>query len=87
MDINLFNFVVRGRDALFDTLSWEAYREGHDDARYLATLEDALDKAEKAGRHETEVTRTRAWLDRLTLDADLNAWRRDMIRQTELLLK
>ncbi len=27
--------VLRGRDAAFDTLSWEAYREGYDDARYL----------------------------------------------------
>ena len=85
MGVNLFNFVVRGKEEVFDTLSWEAYREGYDDARYLATLEDALDQAEKAGRHRRVVATTRAWLERLTVDGDLNAWRRDLIRQTQLL--
>ena len=80
------SFVIRGPQGVLDKLSWEGYREGYDDARYLATLEDALTKAEADGRHAKLVGRTRRWLDNLTVHADLDQWRREMVRRIELLL-
>ena len=80
-------FVMRGPEGVLDTLSWEGYREGYDDARYLATLQSALARAKAAGRHQTLVARTQRWLDNLTVKADLDAWRLEMARRTELLLK
>ncbi|MDP7399889.1 MAG: hypothetical protein QF541_23700, partial [Lentisphaeria bacterium] len=74
-------------EGVLDTLSWEGYREGYDDARYLATLQAALARAKAAGRHQTLVARTQRWLDNLTVKADLDAWRLEMARRTELLLK
>lgn len=87
MGLNLFNFVLRGKVAPFDTLSWEAYREGHDDARYLATLQDALDKASTAQRRPQLVTETENWLAQLSVHADLDAWRREMARRILALRK
>jgi len=72
-------FVVRGPEGPVDTLGWEAYREGYDDARYLATLQDAIAKAGDRGRQAQQ------WLDSITVDADLDAWRWEMARQIELL--
>ena len=80
-------FVARGPKGVLDTLSWEAYREGYDDARYLATLQNAIAKAKAGGRHATLVARTQRWLDNVTVDADLDAWRLEMARRTEALLK
>ena len=77
----------RGPEGVFDTLSWEAYREGYDDARYLATLQDAMAKAKAAGKHRRLVARTERWLGDLTVDADLDAWRLELARRTEALLK
>ena len=82
----LFCFVLRGKEATFDTLAWEAYREGYDDARYLATLQKTLDQAEKSGRQKALVRDTRAWLKNLSIDADLDIWRHEMIQRTEQLL-
>ena len=78
-------FVLRGRDAAFDTLSWEAYREGHDDARYLATLLNAVEQAQQSGRHAALVQETTRWLDETRMDVDLDAWRREMMIRTERL--
>ncbi len=83
----IFSFVLRADEAPLDTLSWEAYREGYDDARYLATLQDALQQAKNAGRHPDLAADTEAWLEDVTMDADLDAWRREMARRTEALLK
>ena len=47
--VNPNSFVLRGPDGPLDTLSWEGYRDGCDDARYLATPEDAIAKARSAG--------------------------------------
>ena len=80
-------FVIRGPEGVLDTLSWEGYREGYDDARYLATLQGAMAKAKAAGRHETLVARTQRWLDNLSIHADLDAWRLEMASRTEALLK
>ena len=71
---------------MLDTLSWEGYREGCDDARYLATLWDAIEKAKATGRHTTLVARTERWLDNLSIHADLDQWRCEMARRTERLL-
>ncbi len=32
------NYVMRVKGGVLDTLKWEAYREGYDDSRYIATL-------------------------------------------------
>lgn len=77
--------MVRGPQDVLDTLSWEGYREGYDDAHYLATLEDALTKAETTGKHTTLVARTWRWLDNLSIHADLDDWRFEMARRTTAL--
>ena len=81
------SFVLRGPQGPLDTLSWEGYREGYDDARYLATLQNAIARAKTAGKHARLVAETDQWLDNITVDADLDAWRREMARRIELLLK
>jgi hypothetical protein len=81
------SFVLRGPEGPLDTLSWEGYREGYDDARYLATLQDAIARAKAAGKHVDFLAQTQRWLDNITVDADLDAWRREMARRTEALLK
>jgi hypothetical protein len=57
------------------TMAWEGYREGCDDARYSATLQDVMAKAKAAGKHTRLVARTERWLDNVRVDADLGAWR------------
>ena len=54
-------------------------------ANYLATLEDALTKAETTGKHTTLVARTRRWLDNLSIHTDLDDWRFEMARRTTAL--
>jgi hypothetical protein len=81
------SFVLRGPHGPLDTLSWEGYREGYDDARYLATLQDAMAKARAAGEQTELVAQTQRWLDSITVDADLDAWRRELARRTEALLR
>ena len=85
MGISPNSFVLRGPEGPLDTLSWEGYREGYDDARYLATLQGTMAKAKAAGRHETLVARTQRWLDNLSIHADLDAWRAEMARRIEAL--
>ena len=80
------SFVLRGPQGPLDTLAWEGYREGYDDARYLATLQDAITKAKAAGKHTRLVARTERWLGDLRVDADLDKWRREMARRTAVLL-
>ncbi|MEO2017878.1 MAG: hypothetical protein ABGZ53_26300 [Fuerstiella sp.] len=79
-------FVIRGPQGVLDTLSWEGYREGYDDARYLATLHRAMAEAKAAGKHLRLVARTERWLDNLSIHADLDQWRHEMARRTEALL-
>jgi hypothetical protein len=80
------SFVLRGPRGPLDTLSWEGYREGYDDARYLATLQNAMAKAKVAGKHTELVGQTQRWIDSVTVDADLDDWRREMAQRTETLL-
>ena len=86
VEISQNSFVLRGPEGPLDTLSWEGYREGYDDARYLATLQDAIARAKAAGKHVDFSAQTQRWLDNITVDADLDAWRREMARRTEMLL-
>ena len=80
-------FVLRGPEGVLDTLGWEGFREGYDDARYLATLQDAIAKAKASGKHSGLVGRTERWLGDLTVDADLEDWRLEMARRIEALLQ
>ena len=80
-------FVLRGPKGPVDTLGWEGYREGFDDARYLATLQDAIAKARAAGKHRRLVARTERWLGDVTVNVDLDEWRLEMAHRTEALLK
>ncbi len=82
----IFNFVLRGKTAPFDTPAWEAYREGHDDARYLATLEAAMTAALKNPSKRAFVKETQDWLGTLNLadlDPDLTRW--EIARRIEVL--
>ncbi|MGM0494279.1 MAG: hypothetical protein ACQER1_15220, partial [Armatimonadota bacterium] len=36
-------------EQIVSTLHWEACREGYDDMRYIATLEDAIERAQAQG--------------------------------------
>lgn len=84
---NMHGFVLRGAEAPFDSLSWEAYREGYDDARYLATLQHAIAQCRAAGEHLELATEAETWLDTVPTDIDLDTWRRQMAARTEKLLK
>ena len=83
---NMHGFVLRGAVAPFDTLSWEAYREGYDDARYLATLQNAIDQCRATGSQLGLITDVETWIDNVPTDVDLNSWRRQMATKTEALL-
>ena len=78
---NLFNFVLRGAEASMDSLSWEAYREGYDDSRYLATLLASLETA-RSDVNDPLVNETDQWLDDLdVVHGDLDAIRLEMVQR------
>jgi hypothetical protein len=81
------SFVIRGPEGPLDALAWEGYREGRDDARYLATLEHVMAKARAAGKHAQLVARTERWLGDVRVDAGLEKWRWEMVRRTIALLE
>ena len=84
---NLFNFVLRGAEAPMDSLSWEAYREGYDDSRYLATLLAAL-KAARVAASDPLIADTAKWLEDLdVVDGDLDIIRAEMVRRITALRK
>ena len=83
-----FNFVLRGAEAPFDSLSWEAYREGYDDARYAATLEAALRDAGRSAQGAALIGDTVKWLEELdVVDGDLGQIRLEMVRRITALRK
>ena len=50
-------------NGLISTLQWEGYREGYDDLRYVATLENLLNRYMRDDGHVGEVARTiQLWL-------------------------
>ena len=80
------SLVLRGEEAPFDTLAFEGFREGVDDARYLATLQAAMSAATAQGQHTSLVNATQQWLDSLNAtNADLDAMRLEMARLIEVL--
>ena len=81
----LMGLVFRAQDSVIDTPGWEGYREGVDDARYLATLWAALDAAQAKRKHGDLVEQTRHWLDQIGIDEDLDAMRREMAGRIEAL--
>ena len=83
----LFNYVWRGKHCVIDTLGWEGFREGVDDARYLTTLLAALRMAKASGSHSGLVGQTERWLDEIDIDADLDDVRLEMARRIEAILK
>ena len=83
---NFHSFVLSGAQGPFDTLPWEAYREGYDDARYLATLQNAITQCRTTGRRLGMITGVETWLDNIPTDIDLNIWRRQMAIRSEKLL-
>ena len=83
----LFNYVWRGKHCVIDTLGWEGFREGVDDARYLTTLLAALRMAKASGSHSGLVGQTERWLDEIDIDADLDDLRLEMARRIEAILK
>ncbi len=64
-------------DGVIDTLQWEGYREGVDDTRYLATLLDAIDRADPS--RASDANAARRWLDDVDIDGDLDAIRAEMV--------
>ena len=81
-DFSIFNFVLRGAEAPFDSLSWEAYREGYDDARYVATLRAALRDAEARAPDAKLIGETVEWIKELdVVECDLAETRLEMIRR------
>jgi len=66
-------------NGVVDTTQWEGFREGVDDLRYLATLQDAI--AHPASGAESAVAEATAWLEALKNSdlADLDAVREQMI--------
>ena len=78
-NFDTFNFVLRRAEAPFDSLSWEAYREGHDDAHYVTTL---LAAAHDRGVDDPLIDETSRWLEDLDAVAgDLDAIRSEMVQR------
>ena len=81
-DFSIFNFVLRGAEAPMDSLSWEAYREGYDDARYVATLRAAMSVARDRGVEDRVIGETSRWLKDLdVVNGDLGAIRGEMVQR------
>ncbi len=79
MPVGGHGFVLRGPAAPIETLALEGFREGVDDARYLATLQAQI---ARGGRGAQAAQR---WLDGISLRADLRAWRQGMVGWIEAL--
>ena len=71
------------RNGLIDTIQWEGWREGYDDACYVGTLSAAAKAARQAGQ-TTKAQRAERWLETLRNDrsrttGDLEALRSELI--------
>ena len=75
-------YVVRAHEGVIDKLEWEGFREGVDDARYLATLLDLLNRRAGIYGKDPLVVETWAWLGQLdAAKDDLNATRAEMAKR------
>jgi hypothetical protein len=70
---NWFDYVWPARDGVVPSVAWEAAREGKDDYRYLRTLENTIERAEKQGKDTSEA---REFLKTLSLRVQINNYRR-----------
>jgi len=57
-------------NGVIPTIQWEGYREGYDDLRYLATLEDLVERAKRLDGPAGEAARTaQLWIERIDPEA------------------
>jgi len=77
--ISTHGFVLRGPTAPIETLALEGFREGHDDARYLATLQAQIAKGGPQAKAAEK------WLASIGLRANLDDWRAQMVGWIEKL--
>jgi len=68
-----------------DTIQWEGWREGVDDVRYISTLLNLVDEAEKYPSLSHEVKRIRDWVKTINGDGDLHATRLQIIERIQRL--
>ena len=67
-------------------MPWEAYREGYEDARYLATLQHTIVCAQAAGSGaDVLIAEINGWLAGLATDVNLDIWRLTMADYIEQL--
>lgn len=64
-------FAYPTSDGLIDTIQWEGFREGVDDAKYMMTLQNTIAEARKADIDVTAVEQWIAGIDYQTADLDL----------------
>ncbi len=72
-------FIMRGPESVLPALSLEAFRAGHNDARYVATLETLIAQG-GVGAVEAQT-----WLNAVESDIDLTEWRTGLIHWIEQL--
>lgn len=77
--ISTHGFALRGPEAPIALLSLVGFREGVDDARYLATLQAEIAKG------GVEAKKAEKWLENVGIRADLDQWRAEMIGWIERL--
>ncbi len=72
-------FAYPTMNGVVDTLAWEGFREGVDDVRYLATLQEAIKAAEADAAKQGRVREAKAWINGLDPAKDLDALRQEMV--------
>ncbi|GAI79943.1 unnamed protein product, partial [marine sediment metagenome] len=70
------NMVYPTVSGIIDTMQWEGYREGIDDVRYLTTLVNLIEKADKS---KANVREAESYLSKLK-DNDINAVQTDLYK-------
>jgi hypothetical protein len=73
-------FAYPTTDGVIDTVEWEGFREGVDDVRYVATLQEQIEELNAAGKKQ-EAAAVRDWLNDLDLSGDLDEVRKQIIEK------
>ena len=77
------NFVYPTVDGVIGTIQWEGYREGIDDLRYLRTLRNAVESAQKMGGAKAKLAaQAAAFVAAMDVEGDLYTLREQMIEWT-----
>ena len=77
-----YGYVIRTENGVLNCLTWEAFREGVDDIRFLSTLINELGRLAGTYGSEPLVAETLTWLTAVDVTQDdLNATRREMARR------